>query len=609
MTNPTNDFPTKKKPNRKWWYVAGFVLLALIVGVGGYFYRENTKTVEIPLSEAIALSKDNVFSEMRVGSVITLVVADDLAQRASTDIEGKSVILKGKQKVEVKLMGYDVKDLKDLGFVMPLVYKEEAVNWWDSVMKSPLFGMVCYILLMIGLIYLMTRTEIFTGYTGRVFKKDSKSISFADVGGLTHIKDSLMESVSFLRDRKWLEKVGAQIPRGILLSGAPGVGKTMLARAMATEADVPFYFCSGSELQTPWFGLTAQKIKKLFKQAKKQPSIIFLDEFDSIAQKRTYRGQDVDRDTSMTLNQLLAEMDGFDKSSQVLVIAATNHPEVLDQVLLRQGRFDRQISIPLPDYKERIEILAIHSKNKPLANDVKLVDIAKSTSGMSGADLAGIWNEASIIAGREHKESIDMADINRALDRVLAGCERKGTVFTDAEKKLVAYHEAGHVLVASMLPKCDRVQRISILPHGEAGGFTRLSSEKEERLFSKSKAKSVIAMMLGGRVAEELIIGDISNGAQNDLAKANQLATEMVERYGMGENFGLRYCDSFNGNKGLSGESRNVIDGDIQSLLNEAHGVAKSLIEGKKEILERLANRLIEVETIDSDEIDRIIGG
>jgi cell division protease FtsH len=605
-----NDFPSKpnKKPIRKWWYLAGIILIAVAVLGCAYFYRENTKTVEIPLSEAIVLSKDKVFSEMQVGDVVTLVVAEDLNQRASTNIEGESIILKGKQKVEVGLMGYSMKDLKELGFVMPPVYKEVQSSWWDSLVKSPFFSTVVSLLVLLGLFMLFMKTDIFAGKAGSLFKLSDKSISFADVGGLGDVKDSLMESVSFLRDRKFLEKMGANIPHGILLNGAPGVGKTMLARAMATEANVPFYFCSASEFHSKWVGMAGDRIKKLFKQAKKTPSIIFIDEIDSVGQTRSFGGSDVSREFDHTLNQLLAEMDGFDKSSQVLVIAATNHAEVLDQALLRQGRFDRQINIPLPNFKERIEILDIHSKDKPLSNDVNLESISKSTSGMSGADLAGIWNEASIIAGREHKDAIDMQDINKALDRILAGCERKGTVFTEKEKRIVAYHEAGHALVASLLPECDKVQRVSILPHGESGGFTRLSSENEERLISKSKAKAMISMILGGRVAEELVIGDVSNGAQNDLQKANQIAREMVEKWGMGESFGMRFSSKVSGFSVLSQKTQDTIDGDVESLLKDCYDHAKDLIEGKMAVLKTLTDRLIEVEVVDAEEVERIIG-
>jgi cell division protease FtsH len=609
MNRNKSEFPAKKNPKRKRWLIIGcVVLLSVAIVAGVLVYKDKAKDVEIPLSEAIALSKDNVFSEMRVGNVVTLVVADDVIQRTTTDIQGKTTILLPKQKVDVKLMGYSMKDLKDLGFVMPPVYKEEAGNWWDRIVGSSGFLSLVMLIVAIGGFILVYKTGLLTGFSGSTFKKDKKSISFADVGGASDIKDSLMEAVSFLRDKKYLEKLGAKIPHGILLSGAPGVGKTMLARAMATEADAPFYFCSGSELQSYWFGLTAQKVKKLFKQAKSQPSIVFIDEIDSIAQRRSFRGTDVSRDNDMTLNQILAEMDGFDKNSNVLVVAATNHPEVLDPALLRQGRFDRQINIPLPTFQERCEIFKIHSKGRPLADDVKVDDVGKQTSGMSGADLAAICNEASIIAGREHKDAIDMADINRALDRVLAGCERKGKVFSDSEKRLVAYHESGHALVASLLKECDKVQRISILPHGDSGGFTRLSSENEVMLMSKSKAQAMISMMLGGRVAEELVIGDISSGAQNDIMKANQIAREMVEHYGMGDNFGLRYCGQVSmGIKDVSPESQAIIDGDVSTILKDCYGVAKGLIEGKRTILDMLASRLIEVEVLDADVVSKII--
>jgi cell division protease FtsH len=609
MSEPTKSLSMNKKPNRKRWYIiGGAVLLILAIAGGVYYYKDTNKNTVIPLSEAILLSKSNIFGEMDVqGNNATLIVADEIRDRESKDINNNQIKLQGGQKIDVLLASLNLKDLVEIGFVPPAIYKENTSAWNSTLWTAPLMGLIA-MSLMFGFIFLIYKTDILVGRASQ-FKKAKNSIYFTDIGGLDGIKDSLLESVSFLKDRKYLVNLGAKIPHGILLTGAPGVGKTMLARAIAAEADVPFYFCAGSELQSYWFGMTSQRIKKIFKLAKASPSIIFIDEIESIAQKRSFRGTDVGRDNDMTMNQLLAELDGFDNNGKVLVIAATNHPEVLDPAVLRPGRFDRQISIPLPDFKERCAILEIHGKNKPLARGISTSDIAKQTSGMSGADLAAIWNESSIIAGRGHKEAIDMDDINKALDRVIAGCERKGTILTDTEKKLVAAHEAGHTLVASILPGCDKVQRVSILPHGDTGGFTRLSSEEEPKVLSKSKAESMISMLFGGRIAEEMVVGDISSSAQNDLMKANQIAKEMVECYGMGDTFGARYCAQNNmGIKEVSIETHNIIDKDVAAILDTCYTNANRVITDNRGILDKLTDGLIKNETLNADEVSKIIG-
>lgn len=598
------DFPIKKNPNRKRWIIIGCAaLLSAIVIAGSFYYADKNKNVEIPLSEVILLSQSNIFSEMNINeNIATIIVADNVDNQATIDMENKPITLQPKQKITAHLASLNLKELKDMGLVTPKIYTDKQSDLWNAVL--PVVLLVLMIAFMVGLMLLLFRTDIMISMASQ-FKKSKNSISFADIGGLGNIKDSLMESVSFLRDRKYLEKVGAKIPHGVLLTGAPGVGKTMLARAMATEAGVAFYYCSGSELQSHWFGMTSQKIKKIFKNANNSPSIIFIDEIESIAQKRSFRGTDVGRDNDMSLNQLLSEMDGFDKKSNVMVIAATNHPEVLDPAILRPGRFDREIAISLPNFNERCEILNIHAKNKPLSSGVEINDIAKQTSGMSGADLASILNEASIIAGREHKESIETSDIDKALDRVMAGCERNGTIFTDKEKRLVAYHESGHALVAMNSSEGDDVQRISIIPHGDAGGFTRLSSENDAKILSKSKANATIAMLLGGRIAEEILIGDISSSAQNDLMRANQIAEDMVTHYGMGEKFKLRYQGNMDGTI----DCTDTIDDDINTILNSCYDTAREIIENDIDRLRILANRLMECETLNAEEVRVIFEG
>jgi cell division protease FtsH len=571
------------------------VILLVVAIISGYFVYRNQVQVEIPLSEAIALSKSNIFSEMKIGTnELELMIAEGVKDKTSMDTSGKEIILQEKQKVKT-FSSLNLKELKEIGFVAPNVYQSymDGPNWMVVALNViPLLFFVFFFIYMSGGLSQFNQ-----------FKKDNSSLSFADVGGINNVKASLMEVVGFIKDYSYLDNVGARIPRGILLSGSPGVGKTMLARAMATEAGVPFYYTTGSEFHGMFVGQAANKVKKLFKVAKKTSSIIFIDEFDSIAQTRSFSSSDVSREFDHTLNQMLAEMDGFDKNTKVLVIAATNHPEVLDPAVMRPGRFDRRISVSLPTFVDRCEILEIHRRGKVFSESVDMKNIARQTSGMSGADLAAILNESAIIAGKSHKTEIDITDIHEAMDKIEMGSERKN-LLSESTKKLVAYHEAGHALVASMLPDCDKVQRISILPRENAGGFTRLSIKDEESILSRTKALSDISVFFGGRAAEEIVLNDISSGAQNDIMRANALAREMVEHYGMGKTFGLGYYDSRDKH---STENRQSIDRDINLIVSQCYETAKQILMEKRSLLDRIANKLLEVECMDEIEIEEIM--
>jgi len=449
------------------------------------------------------------------------------------------------------------------------------------------------------------------GKTGERFKKDKNVVSFSDIGGLEEVKESLKEVVGFIKDRGFYDRVGAQIPRGLLLVGPPGVGKTLLARALATEADVPFLYASGSEFQSSFVAATAMRVKKLFKKAKKFPScIVFIDEFDSLGHKRGVAASDLQRDERNTLNMLLAEMDGFKKESGVVVLAATNCVEVLDPAVLRPGRFDRKIHVFPPTLKERIEILKIHAQGKPFAYDVTMENIARQTAGFSGADLAALMNESAILTAKKHESEITNQTVMETIDKVAVGEERKGFVLKGKEKKTVAYHEAGHAVVASFIPEADKVQRISILPHGQVGGLTRMAVDTEKVLISKTKALSAITVLLGGRVSEEMVMGDITSGAQNDIKQSNTIAREMVTHYGMGKESGLVYDDSNEtGAKILSSFAYEVIDYEIDRILLKCQKDAKKLLVKHKSVLNRIANRLLEVETLNGEEIDKLVKG
>jgi cell division protease FtsH len=588
-----------------------YIIFIVVILVSGYFIWNHfqDKTVEIPLSSAVELSKSSTFSSAELeysGSYNTLklIVADN-KEIQTQDINDEQVTLSSGETITSDVGYIGIYELKDLGFVFPEKYNSTSVGIGID------WGNILYILAMLGFFYLLFSGKFGSLFGGNIekFKPDKSVISFNDIGGMGEVKESLKEVVAFLKDREHFNNLGAKVPKGILLEGSPGTGKTMLASAVAFEAGMDFYPTTGSEFHNMFVGVAAQKVKKLFKQAKKNPSIIFIDEFDSLAHSRSSSGSgEVSREWNHTLNQLLAEMDGFDKNTNLVVIAATNRADVLDPAVLRAGRFDRKIFVPLPNYQDRIEILKIHIKNKPVAEGINVESIARQTSGFSGADLALLLNEASILAGGESSEVITNNHIVKAMDKVLAGDIRRSFKYTEKEKSTVAYHESGHALVATMLPEADKVQRISILPRGHAGGFTRTANEREELLFSKEKLLSTISVLLAGRASEEIFLSTITSGAQNDLQRANELAKEMVEKLGMGENYGLRYTQSSSyGLKDSSIEGQRIIDKDIKEILDGCYMKAKEILISNKEKLNALVQKLIEVESVNIEDIINIL--
>lgn len=442
-------------------------------------------------------------------------------------------------------------------------------------------------------------------------------VTFKDVAGVKEAKEELKEIVDFLKHPQKFIAIGAQIPKGVLLTGAPGTGKTLLARAVAGEAEVSFFSISGSEFIEMFVGVGASRVRDLFKLAKAAaPSIIFIDEIDAVGRSRgsgTGGGND---EREQTLNQILVEMDGFEKNESVIVMAATNRADVLDPAILRPGRFDRRVTVELPDREDRIKILGVHSANKPLDEDVKLLEIARRTPGFSGADLYSLMNEAAILAAREEKPKITQDHLIRSVEKVMMGPERKSHIFSDAEKKKTAYHEAGHALVASMLDHSDPVHKISIISRGRAGGYTMKLPNEDKKLPTKNQFVDDIAVTLGGYVTEELIYGDLSTGPSNDLQQATALVRDMITRYGMSPEFGPIALESDGGrtlfgrgvgDKEYSESVGSQIDEEIRRFLADGYATAKKIITEHRSILEAITNELMEKETLERAEYEALL--
>ncbi len=453
----------------------------------------------------------------------------------------------------------------------------------------------------------------------RRIQPDKQKITFKDVAGCEEAKNELQEVIEFLQNPYKFSRLGGRIPKGVLLLGAPGTGKTLLAKAVSGEANVPFFSISGSDFVEMFVGVGASRVRDLFDEAKHNaPCIVFIDEIDAVGR---YRGAGLgggNDEREQTLNQLLVEMDGFDPNEGIIVIAATNRPDVLDPALLRPGRFDRRIVVDKPDIKGRYEILKVHTRNKPLDENVDLNTIAKSTPGLVGADLENIVNEAALLAARKNKDKIEQQDFEEAMDKVMMGLERKSITISDVERKISAYHEAGHALVGKLMPDGDPVHKVSIIPRGIGiGGMTLFLPQEERRVYPKSYLKSMLARLLGGRAAEILIFNDPSTGAGNDLQRATDIAHKMVAEWGMSEKVGpLNFADNsqevFLGKEiisrsRLSDETSKIIDSEIRKLVEEAQNKALEILSNNIDSLHKLANALLEKEVITGEEIDDII--
>jgi len=600
-----------------FWKRNGLVWLLIIVAVGALYYSAS-QSAEKPVEKSLT----EVASLVQGGRVTKIVVAGDQLQVQLDNREGF---------VSQKESGVDLTQaLTKLGVTPAQLSKVELKISTPNDMGAWLTILGAFVpLLLIGGLFLIILRQAqgagnqalsFGKSKARVFTGDKPTVTFSDVAGAEESKAELQEVVEFLKEPQKFAALGARIPKGVLLVGPPGTGKTLMAKAISGEAGVPFFSISGSEFVEMFVGVGASRVRDLFEQAKRNsPCIIFMDEIDAVGRQRGAGLGGSHDEREQTLNQILVEMDGFDTDTNVILIAATNRPDILDPALLRPGRFDRQVVMDRPDVKGREAILKVHVKGKPLEAHINLETIAKGTPGFVGADIENLVNEAAILAARRGKKSIGMAEFEEAVERVVAGPERRSRIISDREKKVIAYHEAGHALVRRMLPKCDPVHKISIISRGMALGYTMALPEKDRLLVGRAKFEDDLAAMLGGRVAEQVVFDDITNGAVDDLDKVTKLARAMVTRYGMSEKlgpmvFGQKHELVFLGRD--IGEQRNYseqvareIDQEVRRIVQKAYDRAKQVLDQYRDLHHAIARKLIQVETLDAEDFEAFFIG
>ncbi len=525
-------------------------------------------------------------------------------------------------KVEIPQNDQELYDILKDNNVEINIKKPQDGSWMSvigSVIIPVIFIVIMIILILKGISQTGSSALNFGKSKAKMLADDKIKITFKDVAGIDEERQELEEIVDFLKNSEKYTKLGAKIPKGVLLVGAPGTGKTLMAKAVAGEAGVPFFSISGSDFVEMFVGVGASRVRDLFEQAKKhQPCMIFIDEIDAVGRQRGAGMGGGHDEREQTLNQLLVEMDGFDENTNIIVIAATNRPDILDSALLRPGRFDRQIYVNEPDVKGREEILQVHAKNKKLAPDVDLKVLAKRVPGFTGADLKNLLNEAALLAARNNEEAITMKDVDKSIDRVIAGIEKKSTVLTQEDKERTSYHEAGHAVILKLLEDCEEVQKISIIPRGRALGLTWYTPKDDSKHQTKRKLLAHITDLLGGRVAEELVYGDnISAGASNDIQRATKIARKMVSQWGMSDKMGsMAYGEpqehvfmgrDFGQTKDYSDAVAFELDKEVKRIIDEKYAFAKEILTQNRDILNELANALLEHETVSADEFDELV--
>ncbi|MEM8612163.1 MAG: ATP-dependent zinc metalloprotease FtsH3 [Cyanobacteria bacterium P01_H01_bin.105] len=602
--------------NKRWRNAGLYVLLVVVV------IALATAFFEQPRIETEAWRYSRFINQVENGSIEKVYISADRTQARFPDPTGEE------RRIVVNLPSDPgLVDILTENSVDIEVQRQAEENRLLQVLSTLLIP----ILLLVVLFFVLRRAQNGPGSQAMNFGKSKArvqmepqtQVTFGDVAGIDQAKLELTEVVDFLKNADRFTAVGAKIPKGVLLVGPPGTGKTLLAKAVAGEAGVPFFSISGSEFVEMFVGVGASRVRDLFEQAKTNaPCIVFIDEIDAVGRQRGAGLGGGNDEREQTLNQLLTEMDGFEGNTGIIIIAATNRPDVLDAALLRPGRFDRQVVVDRPDYSGRLEILKVHSRGKTFSKDVDLEKIARRTPGFTGADLSNLLNEAAILAARRNLTEISMDEVNDAIDRVLAGPEKKDRVMSEKRKSLVAYHEAGHALVGALMPDYDPVQKISIIPRGQAGGltwFTPSEERLESGLYSRSYLKNQMAVALGGRLAEEIVFGDeeVTTGASNDLQQVARVARQMVTRFGMSEKLGPVALGRQQGNpflgrdiateRDFSEETASVIDSEVRGLVDVAYSRAKHVLVENRNVLDQLADMLVDKETVDSDELQRLL--
>jgi len=600
--------------NKKWRNAGLYTLLAIVViALGTALLDKQPAAKEV-------WKYSRLISEVRGGKVETVRLSADRSRALVVAQDGSQVLVNLPN--DPQLINILTTNNVDIS-VLP--------QGDDGQLLRGLGSFLVPVLLVVGLFFLVRRAQNGPGSQAMNFGKSKArvqmepqtQVTFGDVAGIDQAKLELNEVVDFLKNADRFTALGAKIPKGVLLVGPPGTGKTLLARAVAGEAGVPFFSISGSEFVEMFVGVGASRVRDLFEQAKTNaPCIVFIDEIDAVGRQRGAGLGGGNDEREQTLNQLLTEMDGFEDNTGIIIIAATNRPDVLDAALLRPGRFDRQVVVDRPDYAGRLEILHVHARGKTLSKDVDLQKIARRTPGFTGADLANLLNEAAILAARRNLTEISMDEINDAIDRILAGPEKKDRVMSEKRKILVAYHEAGHALVGALMPDYDPVQKISIIPRGQAGGltwFTPSEDRMDSGLYSRSYLQNQMAVALGGRIAEEIIFGEeeVTTGASNDLQQVAQVARQMITRYGMSDRLGPVALGRQSGNmflgrdiasdRDFSDATAATIDDEVRVLVDEAYLRAKDVLISNRSVLDKIAAMLVEKETVDAEELQEIL--
>ncbi len=587
-----------KKENEKLWLllILSIILIVLVTGLVMFYMNNKEKEDEKTLAYTDLikeLSYGNIEKiEMTVGSTTLKVKQKDVEEEKTTIIPNTESFMELVQQKVAE--GNEIELIQKPRSLLSQI-PSFIISFLPTAIMLALFIMIFK---MQGL-----------GEKGKVYDDTERKtkVKFDDVAGLDEEKEELVEIVEFLKKPEKFTKMGAKIPKGVLLYGKPGTGKTLIAKAIAGEADVPFISMSGSEFIEMFAGLGASRVRKLFEKARKlSPCIVFIDEIDAIGSRRT-SNSGAETENNQTLNQLLVEMDGFSSEETIIVLAATNRPEMLDKALLRPGRFDRQITIPTPDLNGRLEILKIHSKDKRISDDVNLESIAEDTAGFTGAELANILNEAAIIATKRKHEDIERDDIEEAVKKVTVGLEKRARVISEKDKKLTAYHEAGHAVVSKYLPTQTDVKEVSIIPRGVAGGYTMYKSDEDKYYISKTEMKEKLIALLGGRAAEKLVLDDISTGASNDIEVATKIARDMVTKYGMSDNLGpIDFQGKEPYEMQLFGENiGDKIGQEVKELIDNAYEEAQKLLKEHRDKLDNIAETLLQKEKINEEDFKK----